>query len=522
MKNYVIANTQDALRQFLAVHTFTSFCPFLSDIAQSHLWEQFDTYHFCEREKSPLPPRESVANILGHIACWNAIAHDDTLADNEWLLISDATIKFTSRTLQAAEQHIQSFLNATEYDYIALHNNNVPMLPEDQSLSSYVFHDKRFYDAIHTQAYLIRKRLTKELTERFVRQKPDFLIYQPTHFVAEDKLAHTNFSLATPIQSQETTFIFPSEPLFSVVIPVYNVEKYLDECLQSVFRQDYQNYEIILVNDGSKDYSAKMCFEYAQKYPHITFISQPNQGLSDARNAGVKQAHGQYILFLDSDDYWAHEHVLSDLAQLVEQKSAPDLILTSAFSLRNNQLFPFDLPPVLNDNGMFQQTLESIGITKGRCYAWLKIVKRALFTEHQCWFQPKILCEDVLWEIKLAQHIHTYAIYPNHCYVYRRDNSQSLTNSLTIERTQTLFDLIRYALRELRENSRSALPVVLEANCIKLIDFIGYLEQCLHLFDDENGKMNAAFSQQWQQLQTHDLPEINRLRTQASSQGKNK
>ena len=102
--------------------------------------------------------------------------------------------------------------------------------------------------------------------------------------------------------------------------------------------------------------------------------------------------------------------------------------------------------------------------------------------------------------------------------MYRRDNSQSLTKSLTIERTQTLFDLIRYALRELRENSRSALPVVLEANCIKLIDFIGYLEQCLHLFDDENGKMNAAFSQQWQQLQTHDLPEINRLRTQASSQ----
>ena len=90
----------------------------------------------------------------------------------------------------------------------------------------------------------------------------------------------------------------------SIVIPVYNVEKYLRECLDSVIVQSYRNKEVILVNDGSTDNSIEICEEYDMKYPFIKLINKKNGGLSDARNVGILNSTGEYILFLDSDDYW--------------------------------------------------------------------------------------------------------------------------------------------------------------------------------------------------------------------------
>ncbi|MBR6046024.1 MAG: glycosyltransferase [Ruminococcus sp.] len=91
--------------------------------------------------------------------------------------------------------------------------------------------------------------------------------------------------------------------MVSIVIPVYNVEKYLRECVDSVLRQTYSDLEIILVDDGSPDGSGAICDEYAEKDSRVTVIHKENGGLSDARNAGMAAAHGEYIYFLDSDDY---------------------------------------------------------------------------------------------------------------------------------------------------------------------------------------------------------------------------
>ena len=112
----------------------------------------------------------------------------------------------------------------------------------------------------------------------------------------------------------------------SIVIPVYNVEKYLQECVDSVVKQSYKNIEIILVDDGSKDNSPKLCDELAKTDDRIKVIHKENGGLSSARNAGMKVITGDYFVFLDSDDYWTD---LDFLKKIVNDKLImnPDIII---------------------------------------------------------------------------------------------------------------------------------------------------------------------------------------------------
>ena len=91
---------------------------------------------------------------------------------------------------------------------------------------------------------------------------------------------------------------------YSVIIPVYNVKEYLSDCIDSVLAQSISDYEVILVNDGSTDGSGELCDQYSEKYPQIHTVHQQNQGVSVARNTGLEKATGEYVLFLDSDDWW--------------------------------------------------------------------------------------------------------------------------------------------------------------------------------------------------------------------------
>lgn len=109
--------------------------------------------------------------------------------------------------------------------------------------------------------------------------------------------------------------------LISVVVPIYGVEEFLDNCVQSIFRQSYSNLEIILVDDGSPDRCGVMCDDYAKKDVRIKVIHKPNGGLSDARNAGIDIATGKYITFIDSDDYFSPD-AIEYLYKLVKDHDA--------------------------------------------------------------------------------------------------------------------------------------------------------------------------------------------------------
>ncbi len=125
-----------------------------------------------------------------------------------------------------------------------------------------------------------------------------------------------------------------NQPLISVIIPVYNVEKYLRECVESVINQTYKNIEIILVDDGSTDSSGDICEEYIEKDSRVTVIHQKNSGPSKTRNTGLENANGKYIYFLDSDDY-IENNALELLTEAAESNGA-DLVFFQAHSFADN------------------------------------------------------------------------------------------------------------------------------------------------------------------------------------------
>lgn len=114
-----------------------------------------------------------------------------------------------------------------------------------------------------------------------------------------------------------------SEPLISVIVPVYNVERYIERCVDSILAQTYTNLEIILVDDGSTDCSGRICDEVTKKDIRVRTIHQKNGGLSSARNTGIRYANGICYAFIDSDDYIAIDYI-AYLYRLLQKKSGTD------------------------------------------------------------------------------------------------------------------------------------------------------------------------------------------------------
>lgn len=158
--------------------------------------------------------------------------------------------------------------------------------------------------------------------------------------------------------------------MVSIIVPVYNTQDYLNECLNSLVNQTYKCIEIILVDDGSTDNSLAICKEYAEKYEQIVLFQKMNGGLSDARNFGVKHAKGEYILFVDSDDY-LEKNTVNVLVKLIKKYDA-DISLC----LRVGHILCNDGIRVLDGKSMLMHVLNN------SCFeAWGKLYKRSLFCD---------------------------------------------------------------------------------------------------------------------------------------------
>lgn len=214
---------------------------------------------------------------------------------------------------------------------------------------------------------------------------------------------------------------------FSIIIPVYNVESYLVQCLDSVLEQTLKDFEVICVNDGSTDNSLQILEKYASKDERIKIINQENQGLSCARNSGIKEASGDYLFFLDSDD-WIEPNTLEILSKSVSDED---------FIAFNGRRFFEDGTVEELDEGVSE--LELTGWDYYNKYALkphkfhfvcvvLRLYKREFLLEHNLFFEKGIYHEDNLFTPIVCYYAKKVKVIPDSLYVYRiREGSISQT-----------------------------------------------------------------------------------------------
>lgn len=241
---------------------------------------------------------------------------------------------------------------------------------------------------------------------------------------------------------------------FSIIVPVYNVEQYLKDCIESILKQSFSNYEILLINDGSTDQSGLICDEYALSEPKIISFHKENGGLSDARNYGIKRAKGEYFVFIDSDDYIETDALDKFNKQLLESNN-PDVLITH-------------IQKIFIDSNIVKQTDEGLSLdlinncskneiiklmfTKSNSLwpAVRYIVKRTIIENNSLKFALGYLHEDIDWTSKLFLNAETYTGLDYYWYNHRVGRLDSITTNINSKRTLDVIELVSNNIKDVQ------------------------------------------------------------------------
>lgn len=232
---------------------------------------------------------------------------------------------------------------------------------------------------------------------------------------------------------------------FSIIIPIYNVEAYLTDCLNSVLNQTWNDFEVICINDGSTDKSLQIAEEFASKDKRIKIISQPNGGLSAARNTGIRTAKGEYLFFLDSDD-WIENFTLETLDNNLGQ--APDILCFSGQRhFENGTLEEADQAYCEEAiNGWEYYNKYALKPTKFHFVSVvLRIYKRSFLEKHQLFFEEEIYHEDNLFTPIVCYYAKNIKVISDPLYTYRIREGSITTSSDKKQLRKRLEDIVYVA-----------------------------------------------------------------------------
>lgn len=222
----------------------------------------------------------------------------------------------------------------------------------------------------------------------------------------------------------------------SVIIPVYNAEKFLHKCLDSVLNQTFKDYEIILVNDGSKDNSGAICDEYAAKYDFIRAFHKENGGASSARNYGMKLAQGEYINFVDADD-WMELDMYEKLVNVAGD--GVDLVMCNCKRPDGNggyNDFNYNLPSgYYNRERILKHIYPCLIMQEHMDFnpliaPWGKLYKRSLLVDNDIYFDEELrFCEDELFSAIVSEKMQSFYYLNNeHLYIYYYNPNSTVTS----------------------------------------------------------------------------------------------
>lgn len=218
----------------------------------------------------------------------------------------------------------------------------------------------------------------------------------------------------------------------TVVIPIYNVEKYLKKCLESVVLQSYKNLEIIMINDGSTDCSQEICEEYKNKYENIMLVNKKNEGVSVARNTGINLSTGEYIIFIDADDV-LHKHYIEHLVYLLETEDVELAICEYTTETLRDDINREYKKNIIEKNEVIRDILSNVNYGG---YLWNKIFIKSIIIEKNIKFQEGItIWEDLLFVIEYLTNIN-YCVWINSVLYYYRQRNNSAVANMNLKKTQ--------------------------------------------------------------------------------------
>ena len=281
------------------------------------------------------------------------------------------------------------------------------------------------------------------------------------------------------------------KPEISIIIPVYNVRNYLEQCVQSILRQSgmKDRYEILLIDDGSTDGSGQLCDDFKIRYPVIRVIHQKNAGLGAARNTGIKNAAGDFLLFVDADDFICRNSLSPILTEAVTYPA--DLYFLNSYKYfkngnitplndtnlqkinllynfsrnRNNSALAANLQTA-EKNGSIAKTFtagknswrHNIPVYKQECMRELaglskypgsacdKLVRRSMIQKHKLYFEENVFCEDLIWVLKCILSAETYRYINTSYYYYRQERPDSISNRNNRKKIRDLTHVIKQGI----------------------------------------------------------------------------
>ena len=230
-------------------------------------------------------------------------------------------------------------------------------------------------------------------------------------------------------------------PKVSVIVPIYNVEKYLEKCINSLLSQTLEDIQIILVNDGSKDNSGNIAKEYEKNNKdRVIYVEKENGGLSDARNYGIKYATGDFIAFLDSDDYIeknAYEEMYNKAIEENADYVECDFIWEFPNKIRVDKQYPY------------KNKKEMLSFV--RVVAWNKLIKRQLITDNNLEFPKGLRYEDVEFTYKLIPFVNKF-VYVDKPFIHYVQREGSIAN-VQNERTAEIFTVLDNVIEFYKKNN---------------------------------------------------------------------
>lgn len=244
------------------------------------------------------------------------------------------------------------------------------------------------------------------------------------------------------------------DPVISVIIPIYNVEKYLDECVSNVLNQTFQDIEIVLVDDGSRDTSGVIADDFASKDARVIVIHQENQGLSAARNTGLRRARGEYVIFLDSDDFWGEPDGLRQFVEQLQAKPEVDILFFDSMRYHDDtgqrafRNIEWDLSR-MSGRSEVELLRHSVAVSDLRPSAWDKVIRRWFLLDNGLFFTPGLLSEDIEWFLRLLTHPFHFDYVPTRFHMYRQDRPGSITNTVGRRYVETQLNTVLTASRNI-------------------------------------------------------------------------